>query len=214
MELELEKKPLPWKHIFLYFIEFGFVFNIILLDIFVVKGILFAPVQDQAAKIQQLQPTPQQPSPTPIPTTTPTPTSVTAAPVVQTRYVTTQPTVKEYYVPFGTGQGSSPDWQNVAGAQAYIDSSNYPNIKQVVFEVTAHVPSATQDVAVRLFDETDQHPVWYSDVSFSGLGNTPQLLTSQPLTLDSGNKLYTVQMKTQLQATTTLDQTRIHITLQ
>lgn len=216
MELELERKSFPWKHIMVYIIEFGFVFNIVLLDIIVVRGIFFAPVQNQAARIEQQTPQTQQATPTIIPTTEalPTPTPAKVAPVIQTQYINTSPQVKEYYVPLGTGQANSADWQNIAGAQAYVNSANYPHIKQAVFEVTVHVPNATQDVFVRLFNATDQHPVWYSDVTFSGIGNTPQLLISQPVNVDSGNKLYTVQIKTQLQAATVLDQARIHITLQ
>lgn len=215
MELELEKKSFPFKHILVYIIEFGFVFNIVLLDIFVIKAIFFTPTQNQAASTQQNQVT-VLPSPTATPPSQllPTPTPINPTPVIQTRYINTSPQVKEYYIPLGTGQTESGDWQDISGASAYVDSANYPNIKQVVFEVTAHVPNATQDVQVRLFDQTDQHPIWYSDISFSGLGNTSQLVTSAPITLDVGNKLYSVQMKTQLQATTLLDQARIHITLQ
>jgi len=43
----------------------------------------------------------------------------------------------------------------------------------------------------------------------SGAG--PELLTSQAVALDSGNKLYQVQMKSQLGITTNLLQSRVHI---
>ncbi len=116
---------------------------------------------------------------------------------------------KEYYVTFGSGQSSASDWQDVTGLQVYVDSTSYSSIKSVVFEATSHIPTGNESAWVRLFNSTDQHPVWNSDISLEG--GTPQFLISSPITLDSGKKLYTVQMKTQLQFQAVLDQSRIHI---
>lgn len=120
--------------------------------------------------------------------------------------------VKAFFVPFGSGNGYSQDWTDVPGLQAYVDSANYGRIKQVVFEASVYVPTGNETVWVRLYNETDKHPVWNSEVFFNG-GSTAQLLISQPVTLDTGNKLYKVQMKTQLQYTAVLNQTRLHITV-
>lgn len=121
-----------------------------------------------------------------------------------------QPVTKEYYIPFGAGSGSSSDWQDVAGLQAYIDSTSYVNIKSVVFEASLHVPTGNQTASVRLYNATDGHPVWNSEINFNG--NTSSVfLNSQGVSLDLGNKLYKVQMKTQLQFTAVLDQSRLHI---
>ncbi len=117
---------------------------------------------------------------------------------------------KEYFVPLGTGTNATGDWTDVAGASAYVDTAQYPKIKNVVFEATVSVPTGNQTVYVRLFNATDKHPVWFSDVSMNTTG--PLLLTSSPITLDKGNKLYQVQMKTQLKFTANLSQSRIHIT--
>jgi hypothetical protein len=46
-------------------------------------------------------------------------------------------------------------------------------------------------------------------MTMSGAG--PELFISSGVTLDSGNKLYQVQMKSQLGATTNLLQARVHI---
>lgn len=119
---------------------------------------------------------------------------------------------KEFYIQFGGGLSAAGDWQDVSGLQSYIDSTSYPDIKTVVFEASVHLPTTNETVDVRLFDVTDQHPVWLSDVTYNSDGS-PQLLISKPLSLDMGNKLYQVQMKTQLQAPASLDQSRIHITL-
>ena len=136
----------------------------------------------------------------------PTPTSVPRA-SSQTSFVSS---VKEFFIPFGSGSNSSSDWEDVAGLKASIDSANYSSIKSVVFEASVRIPTGNQTAYVRLFNETDKHPVWFSDVSLEG--GTAQLLLSKPITLDSGNKVYKVQMKTSLKYQAILDQARIHIT--
>jgi len=117
---------------------------------------------------------------------------------------------KEYFVPLGTGANTTNDWADVSGASAYIDTAQYPRIKKVVFEATVAVPTGNQVAYVRLFNKTDGHPVWFSEMSMNTTG--PTLLTSQSITLDKGSKLYQVQMKTQLQYPANLNQSRIHIT--
>ena len=72
------------------------------------------------------------------------------------------------------------------------------------------IPTGNEVAYARLFNVTDKHPVWFSEVSLEG--GTPQLLISQPVAFDSGRKLYQVQMKTSLKYTAILDQARLHIT--
>nr|MBI5455765.1 hypothetical protein [Candidatus Levybacteria bacterium] len=138
------------------------------------------------------------------PTITPTPTKLQYQPQDSS-------SVREYYVPFGTGSGSSSDWQDVSGLQAYVDSVSYPNIKSVVFEASLHIPTGNETASVRLYNATDKHPVWNSEINFNG-NSSSIFLTSASISLDSGNKLYKVQMKTQLQYQAILDQSRLHIT--
>lgn len=135
---------------------------------------------------------------------TPTPT-----PVPPTQVPISSSLVKEFFVPFGTGSNSSDDWQDIAGLKATIDPANYGNIKSVVFEASVRIPTGNETAYVRLYNATDKHPVWFSDVSLEG--GTPQLLISKPITLDSGNKTYQVQMKTSLKYPAFLDQARLHI---
>lgn len=118
-------------------------------------------------------------------------------------------TAKEYYVTFGSGQTLSDQYEDVAGLQAYIDSTKYGKIKKVVFEVTMRIPTANGRMYVQLFNATDQHPVWFSEVSSEG--TVSQLIASSPITLDSGNKLYKVQAKTSLRYASLIDQARVHI---
>lgn len=123
---------------------------------------------------------------------------------------TTTNGVKEYFVPLGSGTSAASDWADVAGASAYVDTSSYGKTKKVTFEATIAQPVSSQKVWVRLFNTTDKHPVWYSEIVTDSAG--PILLISSPITLDTGNKLYQVQMKTQLNGATSLSQSRIHIT--
>lgn len=123
---------------------------------------------------------------------------------------TVSSSAKEYYVPLGSGTNVTDDWTDVVGASATIDTASYGRIKQVTFEATVTVPSGAQKVWVRLFNATDKHPVWYSEVSTDSSG--PILLASPAITLDKGNKVYQVQMKTQLKNLTNLVQSRVRIT--
>lgn len=137
------------------------------------------------------------PKTTVVPTPSPTTTSVASF-------------VREFYVPLGSGSNATDDWADVPGAQAYIDTTQYGSIKNVVFEASVSIPTGNQKAYVRLFNATDKHPVWFSDVSMEG--GTGQLLISNSIALDSGNKLYKVQMKTSLKYTANLTQARVRIT--
>lgn len=119
---------------------------------------------------------------------------------------------KEYYISFGSGTSNAEDWTDVNGLQAYIDTSKYPNIKSVVFEASVYIPTGNQKAYVRLYNVTDKHPVWFSEVFLDG--GQAKLLVSDPITLDSGNKLYSVQMKTSLKFVSELAQSRVRIVLQ
>lgn len=127
----------------------------------------------------------------------------------KTTSVISAPTSKEFYIPFGSGQSSANGYTDVPGIQAYIDTTQYSSLKTVTFEAAIHIPTGNEFAQARLYNVTAQHPVWNSDVYISG--GTPQLLVSQPITLDSGNNLYQVQMTTQLQSPAILDSARVHI---
>lgn len=136
-------------------------------------------------------------APTPLPT------------VKQISQVSASSSVKEFFVPFGVGSNSSDDWQDVPGLKATLDPANYGNIKTVTFEATIRIPTGNETAYVRLFNVSDKHPVWFSEISLEG--GTPQLLISKPIALDLGNKTYQIQMKTSLKYPAFLDQSRLHI---
>lgn len=135
----------------------------------------------------------------------------TASPVLveQSPSSDTGASVKEYYISLGSGSNSTSDWTDVGGVQAYVDTLNYSKIRQAFFEVTIHIPNGNQKVYARLYNATDKHPVWFSEVSLEG--SQPTLLISDQITLDAGNKLYQVQMKTQLKDKANLLQARVRI---
>ncbi len=159
-----------------------------------------------------INPTGTSPSPTftPVPTMTTTPSPTPAFP---TPTVTPIVNVKDYFIPLGTGENQSSDWENVPGDQVTIDFGQYPHIKKILFEASVTIPSASEWVSVRLFNETDMHPVWNSTVTSNG-NTSSAFLTSPPMTYDTGMKTYQVQMETQLQSPVNLVQSRIHIFLQ
>lgn len=117
--------------------------------------------------------------------------------------------VKEFYIPLGSGQTQSEQYEDVPGLSAYIDSTSYSKIKKVTFEASMRITNAHGRVYAQLFNDTDKHPVWFSEISMEG--DKSQLLISAPIILDKGNKLYKVQMKTTLKEVSYIDQARVHI---
>ena len=147
------------------------------------------------------------PSPTMIPSQFPT----TQFPTIPQQAEKQKNLIKEYFIAFGTGTGQNTDWTDVQGLQAVINFDNYSDIKEVFFESSVTVPTGNEWVSVRLYNKTDQHPVWNSEV-FMKDSSTPYLASS-PVSYDRGSKTYQVQMKTQLGYPANLTQSRLHITL-
>ncbi len=119
--------------------------------------------------------------------------------------------VREYFVPLGTGTATNDDWVDVPGAQAMIDSSQYTSIKSVTFEAAVHVPDHNQAVWIRLYNDSDRYIIGGSELYFPD-GNVASLLTSGTISLGAGNKLYKVQIKTQLKFPAHVTSSRIRIT--
>lgn len=118
--------------------------------------------------------------------------------------------VKEYFIPFGAGTSSANDWTDVPGLTAQIDFGNYQHVKEIHFEASIGIPTANETASVRLFNETDKHPVWYSEIMLTN----GQFVSSSPIVYDIGSKTYQVQMKTSLSYAANLIQSRLHIILQ
>lgn len=197
----------PWKRIAILGVELFFGINVILLDILIFTQSHTATTPLTAQNIQNI--------PTPTPTLEPVPSlalSPTSTPLVQHPIVQTNSSIKEIFIPLGSGQTDQTDWTDIPGALGYIDGAAYPGIKKAVLEATVTIPNGNETASVRLFNKTDGHPVWYSETAWSG-GST-QLVISQPFSLDTGSKLYQVQVKNQLPSEAVISNARIHITLQ
>lgn len=117
---------------------------------------------------------------------------------------------REFVITLGSGESTAKEWTDVTGVEAYIDNTKYGRIKSAVFEASLYTPTGNQTAYVRLYNVSDKNMVWPSELSIEG--GEPKLLISTPLGLGSGNKLYRVQMKTQLGARTQLIQARVKIT--
>lgn len=143
------------------------------------------------------------------PVLTPTPTSTLLPTATPSSAPTPTSALREYFVPLGQGWGSYADWTVVSGMGAKINLANYGKIEKVYFEATIRIPTGNQTVYVRLYNANNYQSVSGSDLTLSG--GTSTILTSQPITLTDGDNLYQIQLKTQLQYQTYIDQARIRI---
>ncbi|PJE69024.1 hypothetical protein COU96_02020 [Candidatus Shapirobacteria bacterium CG10_big_fil_rev_8_21_14_0_10_38_14] len=120
--------------------------------------------------------------------------------------------VKELYIPLGSGSTKSVDWVELAGVESVIDAANYPKIKSVIFEASLRIPTANGRVYAKLYNVTDKHDVWFSEVWAEGpLGYRAE---SGKISLSPGRKLYRVMMKSTMAYEAILDSARIKILLE
>lgn len=117
--------------------------------------------------------------------------------------------IKDHFLSFGSGSSNSQVWADVGGLQASVDLNSYGNIKEIKFEASVQDPGENQAVSVRVFNKTDNHPVWNSEVIKNA--GADSFLVSSPIIYDSGTKTYVIQMKTQLGSSATLGESRLHI---
>ena len=137
-------------------------------------------------------------------------TSATPHPSIPTANKTKNSGSKQAYINTGFGTNQSADWADVFGAATTADIGEYTHIKEVRFEAFINVPTSNGTVSVRLYNKTDNHPVWNSEVTKEGTIDTYHFI-SPVVTYDSGPKLYQVQMKSQLNVVANLVQSRIAI---
>lgn len=115
----------------------------------------------------------------------------------------------EFYIPLGVGSTSKNDWDDITSTDTLIDTSNYGLIKEAYFIASLRNPTQNGQIDAQLYNVTDKHPVWNSQVSLNG--PLSQTLTSRQITIDTGPKLYRVQIKSSLQATIYLDYAKIRL---
>ncbi len=115
----------------------------------------------------------------------------------------------ETYIPLGTGTTSKTDWEDITSTDTTLDPSNYVSIKEVYFIASLKNPTQNGSVVAELYNVTDKHPVWNSQVVMNG--PVTQTITSPIITLDNGNKLYRVKLKSTLGYQVSLDNAKIKI---
>lgn len=132
--------------------------------------------------------------------------------VEPTLSATSGPTVKEIYVPLGNGSTKSLDWTAIPGAEVVLDAANFSKIKSMIFEVFLQIPTGNGKVYAKLYNVSDKHDVWSSEVAVEGGGI--QRMESKNITLDSGRKVYRVMMKTTMGYEAILESSRLKIILE
>lgn len=155
-----------------------------------------------------VSPSPQ-PSPSPIVETKTVETKTVVEKESQTIVQTAQ---KEIFIPIGSGSTFSSSYADLAGLEVTIDTNKYSSIESVVFEGSIWVQDGNGKMFTQLFNKTDGHPVWNSEISTSSASGT--LTASSKINLDSGSKTYKIQAKTNLTSYAAhVDSARIKITL-
>ena len=217
MNLELIRAKFTWGKLVLFLSVLFLLVNILILDIQVFtkkEGETITPISGE------IQPE-ATPAPSPLTETDICPAACLEAITESTTGGITQATpvptpvfslaVKEIYIPLGTGSTTSQNWTEISGMEAVIDMANYPNVKSIIFEASLRIPTANGVVHAKLYNVTEQHDVWYSEVSSEG--PVSSRMESGNITFASGRKLYRVMMKSTMSYEAIIDLARIKIIL-
>lgn len=133
------------------------------------------------------------------------------SPTNESKPLAPQLSTREFYIPLGTGSTRNDAYEDLTAAESYIDTNNYSNIKQATFEVYLRNPTGNGRVYAKLFNASDKHDVWFSEVFIEGTGVTRKEV---PIILESGKKLYRVMLKSTLRYDAYVDAARIKIITQ
>jgi len=144
--------------------------------------------------------------------TQPSPATKTETIIQKETQTIVQTAQKEIFVPIGSGSTFSHDYADLSGLKVTIDTTKYSAIDSVYFEASIRLQDGNGKMFTQLFNETDKHPVWNSEMSTSSATST--FTTSSKINLDSGAKTYKIQAKTNLTAYAAhVENARIHIIL-
>jgi len=117
-------------------------------------------------------------------------------------------TTKEFYIPLGSGRTTSREFAELVGVEAVINTANYPRIQSVLFEASMHLFPGNGRMTAKLYNITDRHDVWFSELSTDG-GSIVKKET--PITLENGEKLYRVMVQSTLGYEAIVDNARVRI---
>lgn len=119
---------------------------------------------------------------------------------------------REIYIPLGNGSTKSQEWVEIPGAEAVLDTANFTKIKSMIFEAFLRISTGNGKTYAKLYNVTDQHDVWFSEVWAEG--SSSQRVESAEIKLNSGRKLYRVMMKTSMGYEAVLESARLKIILE
>lgn len=120
--------------------------------------------------------------------------------------------VKEFYVPLGSGSSSSTTWAEINNAEVYFDPGNYGKIKSITFEALMHIPTANGRVYARLYNVDDKNGLVETEIWAEGA--TGVRVESSPFFLPSARKLYRVQLKSSMGFEAILDLARLKVVVE
>ena len=133
------------------------------------------------------------------------PTPVQREPTIENKQILVP---KEYVIPLGSGATKSKEWEFIPSIEATIDTRNYPPIKSVVLETYLSIPTANGMVYAKLYNVTDKHDVWFSEVSMEA---DKVLKKTATIKLEPGSKLYRIMMKSSLGYEAILENAKLRI---
>lgn len=116
---------------------------------------------------------------------------------------------RESYIPLGSGSTSKSDWEDLTATETILNPANYGRIKEAYFIASLTNPTQNGQIEAQLYNVTDKHLVWGSLVIMNGPPS--QTITSDKIVLDTGTKLYRVQLKSSLQFPSSLNNAKIRI---
>lgn len=119
---------------------------------------------------------------------------------------------REYYVPLGNGSTDKSYWDDQTATETVIDPANYGRVTEAYFIASLKNPTQNGMAEAQLYNVTDKHPVWGSHVIMNG--PLQQTISSGKIVLDSGSKLYRVQLKSSLNYPISLENAKVRIIAQ
>jgi len=171
-------------------------FSLFFLNLVILNYFVFFKKSSPPISAPLPTPTPPLPTPTTVPTLTLSPTKNPISIPKQ------KPLKSVSYVPIpGSGSVLATKWTDISGTDFYFDTNDYPYLKEAYFSASIKLFNGNGTAFVRLFDVTAGIEVWGSEVKTNNQNLT--FITSNKLTLRSGNHLYRVQGKS-LTADTTV----------
>ncbi len=115
--------------------------------------------------------------------------------------------IREYFIPLGSGNTSNTEWADVPSAQATINSDRYGEIVSIYFEASLSAINGT--VEARILDKTSSEVIDESNISH----NTSEYVwrSSKPFSVGPGGKTYIVQMKSSTGEVVEMSQARLKV---